>query len=407
MKKLLIFLAVLTWTSLTLNAQQGEIIYIDFEPDSLVELKQYDLYPESKMMIDFDYDGHPDIRITSYVYSAGGWFDMICYEPEWELHEFRPCDTLTPMNEPEHYWSTRIAWMWDYCNGIDTISDKFAVRHKVGDAYYYGWFRVYITRCPPSPYPWVALDKMAYCTDPNYPLVWGQTEIPPQPAIIYTDYDPDSCITDQYTRLWVDFDDDGNGDICLKMDYTSTGYWPEIISSDDWEITWLDDDDTDTIPNIDHWGHSYLWLDDEDQSRFAARKQIETDKYVFAWFEAYNYVTFNPFVCHVCFDKYAFCTIPNYPLEWGQTTISQSVEEETVENLISVYPNPANTVLVVETQCFASQPTTTEYHIINMMGQTILSGSIIAETQQINIECLPAGLYFISVGNMTQKFVVK
>ena len=275
MKKLLIFLAVLTWTSLTLNAQQGEIIYIDFEPDSLVELKQYDLYPESKMMIDFDYDGHPDIRITSYVYSAGGWFDMICYEPEWELHEFRPCDTLTPMNEPEHYWSTRIAWMWDYCNGIDTISDKFAVRHKVGDAYYYGWFRVYITRCPPSPYPWVALDKMAYCTDPNYPLVWGQT------------------------------------------------------------------------------------------------------------------------------------------------TISQSVEEETVENLISVYPNPANGTLFVETfpetspnETVTSFETFQEtslhtYRIINMMGQTILSGHITAETQRINIESLPAGMYFISLGDMTQKFIVK
>jgi hypothetical protein len=39
------------------------------------------------------------------------------------------------------------------------------------------------------------------------------------------------------------------------------------------------------------------------------------------------------------------------------------------------------------------------------MGQTLLQGSINAEIQQINIASLPAGLYFLSVGNTTQKFV--
>ena len=102
---------------------------------------------------------------------------MISYEPEWEIHEYEVGDTLMPMNEPEQSWSPRITWSWYFYNGIDTISDKFAVRHKVEDVFYYGWFRVYITRCPPSPYPWIALDKMAYCTIPDYPLVWGQTNL--------------------------------------------------------------------------------------------------------------------------------------------------------------------------------------------------------------------------------------
>jgi hypothetical protein len=71
-----------------------------------------------------------------------------------------------------------------------------------------------------------------------------------------------------------------------------------------------------------------------------------------------------------------------------------------------VYPNPANNVLFVETQNFASLPTET-YRITNLMGQTVLSGNITAENQQINIEKLPAGMYFITLGNATQKFVVK
>jgi len=72
----------------------------------------------------------------------------------------------------------------------------------------------------------------------------------------------------------------------------------------------------------------------------------------------------------------------------------------------TVYPNPANGVLFVETRLIASLPDQT-YRIINLMGQTLLQGHISAETQQIDISTLPAGMYFISVGGQTVKFVVK
>ena len=39
------------------------------------------------------------------------------------------------------------------------------------------------------------------------------------------------------------------------------------------------------------------------------------------------------------------------------------------------------------------------------MGQTVLSGNINAETQQIDIANLPTGMYFINVGEQTAKFV--
>ncbi len=71
-----------------------------------------------------------------------------------------------------------------------------------------------------------------------------------------------------------------------------------------------------------------------------------------------------------------------------------------------VYPNPANNVLFVQTVHAPSLPAKT-YRITNLMGQTVLSGNIIAETQQINIEKLPAGMYFINVNEQTVKFVVK
>jgi len=47
------------------------------------------------------------------------------------------------------------------------------------------------------------------------------------------------------------------------------------------------------------------------------------------------------------------------------------------------------------------------YRITNLMGQTLIQGSITTENQQIDIGSLPAGMYFISVGEQTVKFIVK
>ena len=73
---------------------------------------------------------------------------------------------------------------------------------------------------------------------------------------------------------------------------------------------------------------------------------------------------------------------------------------------LAVYPNPTNGVLFVETRRATSLPDQT-YRITNLMGQTLLTGQITAETQQINVSSLPEGMYFITVGDVTRKFVVR
>ncbi|MBR4392015.1 MAG: leucine-rich repeat domain-containing protein [Bacteroidales bacterium] len=85
------------------------------------------------------------------------------------------------------------------------------------------------------------------------------------------------------------------------------------------------------------------------------------------------------------------------------------IEEDdpsTSSGTLVVYPNPANNILFVQTLRATSLPDQT-YRITNLMGQTLLTGNISAETQQIDITILPAGMYFISVGRQTVKFVVK
>ena len=88
------------------------------------------------------------------------------------------------------------------------------------------------------------------------------------------------------------------------------------------------------------------------------------------------------------------------------TDVNTTFDEPT-DNGYAVYPNPTNGILFVETQHTTSLPAETEYHITNLMGQTLVQGHITAEKQQINIDNLPAGLYFITFAGETQKFVVE
>ena len=72
---------------------------------------------------------------------------------------------------------------------------------------------------------------------------------------------------------------------------------------------------------------------------------------------------------------------------------------------LTIYPNPTDGVLFVQPLRATSLPAKT-YSITNLTGQTVLSGNITAETQQIDVSGLPKGMYFISIGGETRKFVV-
>ena len=84
--------------------------------------------------------------------------------------------------------------------------------------------------------------------------------------------------------------------------------------------------------------------------------------------------------------------------------LHNGIDEPTA--LFALYPNPTHNVLFVETQNFASLQNQT-YHITNLMGQTLMTGQITAENQQIDVSNLPEGTYFITIGDMTRKFVVR
>jgi len=84
--------------------------------------------------------------------------------------------------------------------------------------------------------------------------------------------------------------------------------------------------------------------------------------------------------------------------------------DEITEESFAVYPNPANEIIIVDLTDLETQNTASlhhEYRIIDMMGQTILSGVVSSEKQKIEVSNLQNGMYFITIEEMTKKFVVK
>jgi hypothetical protein len=84
------------------------------------------------------------------------------------------------------------------------------------------------------------------------------------------------------------------------------------------------------------------------------------------------------------------------------------VEEESPSSgsgTFAVYPNPTNGILTIHHSAFRIHHSA--FRITNLMGQTLLTGQITAENQQINVSSLPQGMYFITFAGETRKFVVR
>ena len=75
--------------------------------------------------------------------------------------------------------------------------------------------------------------------------------------------------------------------------------------------------------------------------------------------------------------------------------------DETANASFSLYPNPTNGTLYIESQGDACI-----FSISNMLGQTIMTGNV-ADSQTIDVSRLDDGMYFICIGQRTVKFVVR
>ena len=84
---------------------------------------------------------------------------------------------------------------------------------------------------------------------------------------------------------------------------------------------------------------------------------------------------------------------------------------ETVDDSFQVYPNPTDGVIFVGThsvrpwceRTHSMRPYDTEYRITNVLGQTLMSGTLTESS--IDVSALPSGLYFLTVDGQTVKLM--
>ena len=127
------------------------------------------------------------------------------------------------------------------------------------------------------------------------------------------------------------------------------------------------------------------------------REEVEGN-YYYGWVEVYAVNTYDTIYFHVA--RTCYCTIPNYPLKWGQTT--QTFVDENGENpSLFVYPNPTSGLISVMGDNIR------QIDIFNTLGQHVITQLADGDRTTINLNKQPAGLYFISVTDTNGRRCVK
>jgi hypothetical protein len=86
------------------------------------------------------------------------------------------------------------------------------------------------------------------------------------------------------------------------------------------------------------------------------------------------------------------------------STLTAFINENKLHTNISIYPNPVNEILNVESEVFNGK---IEIKIVNVLGNLVMKEEFKIKTDatQINVSALPRGIYYIKVGNEVGKFV--
>lgn len=72
---------------------------------------------------------------------------------------------------------------------------------------------------------------------------------------------------------------------------------------------------------------------------------------------------------------------------------------ENEEKELLFYPNPTNGTITIELpNSWLQQEQPPVYRITNAMGQTLISGQIVSQKQQIKVSDLSAGMYYFTIG---------
>jgi hypothetical protein len=87
---------------------------------------------------------------------------------------------------------------------------------------------------------------------------------------------------------------------------------------------------------------------------------------------------------------------------WNLSVVAAEISAEAKN--IQVYPNPSS--YTIQIKSVAEFPLAGKsFSIFSPAGQVFLTGKITQQNQMINIQSMPAGMYFIRIEDQVQKFI--
>ena len=221
--------------------------------------------------------------------------------------------------------------------------------------------------------------------------------------IIYTDFEPDSVIY----PVWfagnpLDINYDGIKEIRFKRE-PRLGYGELLVDDNNWDIKKLLNDDI-PLSSYTNWSR-YMEIPHGD-FHVGLRHYVGNENYYYGWirFNVRNLGDEGPLIT---IHDMAYCTIPNYPLMFGQKDFMDIEENEYATANASLFPNPVEDRLSLQLSGNASCK---NVEIYGIDGRLLKSQN--DDFENIDVSALPTGLYIAKInlndGTMfTEKVVVK
>ena len=231
--------------------------------------------------------------------------------------------------------------------------------------------------------------------------------------IIYTEFNPPLLINSEYSlndKIQLDVDGDGSIDVCYWME-TGRYITPYLKTMDKWEARRWKINEVDTIIT----DTSYLWCQplfihdigidlDDGYYHFTVYekwmfRKSDAGHYYYGWADVHfidtayqlSYIPYDLYRYTMSIDKMAYCTIPDYPLVWGQTSLTGVEEDTGASPVTTIHPNPASSTLTITGESLR------QIEITNMLGQRMATHEAEGSQATIDISTLPTGIYFVSI----------
>ena len=219
-------------------------------------------------------------------------------------------------------------------------------------------------------------------------------------GMYYVDFEPDTCkfitwssfVPSVIDSLRIDVDNDGLYDVWITGYVQHGALLPLTYMSPGWELCYPDENtvlDSDTIK----WESYDDWTSGCFQGKYGFRYKLG-DEVFYGWMSAYcdmktsksntNIIGRNVYV-----DKFAFCIIPNYPIQWGQIDLTGVKDKENAFAVI--HPNPTNGFFSLTGQGLKTAK------VFNAIGQQVATARGEGERLTVDLNGLPAGVYFVNV----------